>query len=197
MTPEAGKLLLFGGRDDLGANLDDTWAFDPLAGTWTDLHPATSPPGGGQYGGMVYDPDAGHLLLLSMGQDGNGSPEVWSFDFAGSAWSKLKTIEETPPSRKNPSVVWAEDIGLLLMIGGVAPEGAANDVALRPEVWRLDATGETAKSDHRRRGPRDRANGGVRHRGQASHLVRHTEDDRPRDLYFQDLFVQPVDKRMG
>ena len=79
---------------------------------------------------MVYDPDAGHLLLLSMGQDGNGSPEVWSFDFAGSAWSKLKTIEETPPSRKNPSVVWAEDIGLCLMIGGVAPEGAANDVWL-------------------------------------------------------------------
>jgi hypothetical protein len=130
---KAGKVLLFGGRE-VGEDLNDTWVYDPVAATWTELHPATSPPGGRQYGGMVYDSHAKRLLLLSLVEDGDESPEVWSFDFAANAWSKLKTIDETPPSRQYPSVLWAEDIRLLLMIGGVAPEGAAND------VWLFDPT---------------------------------------------------------
>ena len=139
---KAGKLLLFGGRDDLGKELSDTWVYDPMVATWTELHPATSPPGGGQYGGMVYDPDAGRLLLLWFDDDAKLAPEVWSFDFAATAWSKLATINELPPSRTHPSVLWAEDIGLLLMIGGAAPEGAAND------VWLFDpASGDWMQQD--------------------------------------------------
>lgn len=134
---KTGQLLVFGGRDDLGADLDGTWAFDPLAGTWTELHPATSPPGGGQYGGMVYDSAGGRLLLLWMGEDANQGPEVWSFDFAAGAWGKIETVGQAPPFRKSPSVLWAEDIGRLLMIGGAAPEGAADD------VWLFDPTSGT------------------------------------------------------
>lgn len=94
--PVSQELLLFGGatagnqaHPGDATRLGDTWAWDGK--TWTQLHPATSPPS--LYGGqMVVDPNTGHLLLVSgSGQlDANGilvQQGTWSWD--GQNWNHI------------------------------------------------------------------------------------------------------------
>ena len=37
--PVTHRLIMFGGLSDTAASLDDTWAYDPAANAWTELHP--------------------------------------------------------------------------------------------------------------------------------------------------------------
>ena len=57
--PATGQLILFGGFD--GAYQNDTWSWDGT--TWTQLFPATSPPG--RYDAtMAFDQATGQLILF-------------------------------------------------------------------------------------------------------------------------------------
>ena len=49
--PVSQKVILFGGYRSGGPHFDDTWAFDYVSNTWTNLHPTTSP--SGRYGARM------------------------------------------------------------------------------------------------------------------------------------------------
>jgi hypothetical protein len=75
------QIILFGGYDNTQV-FDDTWAWN--GATWTQLHPATTPPARWNEG-MVYDPS--HRQIVMFG--GEGLNDTWVWD--GSDW-----IEQHP-----------------------------------------------------------------------------------------------------
>jgi hypothetical protein len=52
--PQGQKLVMFGGRSASGADLDDTWEWDPATGAWTALTTTGAHPSGRCQHGMVY-----------------------------------------------------------------------------------------------------------------------------------------------
>lgn len=135
--PETGKVLIFGGRHE-GKDLCDTWSYDPVASRWTDLKPKGTPPGGGVFGRMVYDPDAARMLLLlpSLGDD--KGVQVWSYDADANSWTEVVPADMLSPwSRGAPSVLWAADMHKLIMMGGSDSKGAVGRVAFFDPAARM------------------------------------------------------------
>ena len=68
-----GVVILHGGRPaDRKTAFADTWIFDPLKGTWTDITPLLSNPGPPmRYGNGVYDPVNKVMIMV---------PGEWGFD---------------------------------------------------------------------------------------------------------------------
>jgi hypothetical protein len=98
--PAAGTTLLFGGNvDTLGLPGTrqilagaDTWTWD---GTdWTELHPATSPPGR-YYASVAYDAARGQVVLFGGTGDGFAMGDTWTWD--GSTWTEQHPATSPPP----------------------------------------------------------------------------------------------------
>jgi len=82
----AGTIVMFGGKD-ASYFLNDTWTWD--GSTWTQQHPALSPPvrGGGGTSIMTYDA-ARHVVVLFGGIDYRNQTysDTWTWD--GSSWTR-------------------------------------------------------------------------------------------------------------
>lgn len=136
--PVRGKVILFGGRDRSGVALQDTWAFDPVARTWTQLvancRKAVCPPARLAHG-MVWSTALQRVLVFS-GEVSLGSPllaDVWSFD--GRAWTKLATTN-TPAGRLLFGMAEDPSTGSVLVFGGLTDRyrDQVSDLA----TWVLD-----------------------------------------------------------
>ena len=59
---------MFGGRSGSGADsvefLNDTWAYDPVANTWTELDPSGTLPPARAMHAMACDPVANRLIVF-------------------------------------------------------------------------------------------------------------------------------------
>ena len=66
--PVGRRLIVFGGQGELGL-LNDVWAFDLAAGTWSRLATRGTGPPERLGADAVYDP-GGHRLVLWAGQNG-------------------------------------------------------------------------------------------------------------------------------
>ena len=66
-------MILFGGRD-LESEFGDTWAYDPVANAWTELHPGGTLPTPRYAHELVCDPSRGLLVMFGGGDFG---PEGW------------------------------------------------------------------------------------------------------------------------
>jgi N-acetylneuraminic acid mutarotase len=63
--PSRGKMILFGGfPGERGWLFNDTWAYDPIAREWVELHPAGHRPDKRSDYSMVYDPLRGGIILF-------------------------------------------------------------------------------------------------------------------------------------
>lgn len=62
--PHTKMIILFGGIDSQFTCYNDTWAFDPAAGTWTQLHPVGSSPSVRGRSALVYSADMDKLVLF-------------------------------------------------------------------------------------------------------------------------------------
>jgi N-acetylneuraminic acid mutarotase len=59
---ESGRIILFGGSDiATWRYINDTWSYDFNTDTWTEMKPATSPPGR-NYQAMIYDAKSDRVL---------------------------------------------------------------------------------------------------------------------------------------
>jgi N-acetylneuraminic acid mutarotase len=77
--PLRHQVLVFGGW--LGDYcVDETWAYDPAAGTWTELDPVGDRPSPRDSQAMVYDPGTGKVILF-----GGVEPDAWTR--FGDTWS--------------------------------------------------------------------------------------------------------------
>jgi hypothetical protein len=112
----AGDVLLFGGGYPPFYN--DTWVFDGIS--WTQLSPATSPPGmfGASLATLTTGPDAGDVVLFGGNDNGDLLNETWIFD--GANWTQLSPAT-SPAGRYFASMTTlatGPDAGDVLLFGG-------------------------------------------------------------------------------
>jgi N-acetylneuraminic acid mutarotase len=74
-----GKVILFGGSNESDPTFNDTWAYDPVGNTWTNLNPSGSLPSGRVGHSMVYDPTTGKVILFGgLGEQGIFD-DIWAY----------------------------------------------------------------------------------------------------------------------
>ena len=91
--PATKQLLLFGGSATTGTGFSNqTWTWN--GSNWTQLHPATSPPGREDQQ-MAYDAATKTVILFS-GFHGTGYwDDTWSWN--GTTWTRLSPATSPPP----------------------------------------------------------------------------------------------------
>lgn len=125
----AGRVLLYGGLGEAG-DLTDTWAFDTLTRTWTDLRPSGTPYAV-RNAAMVYDSAIGRAILFGgrcLSADGVGT--TWMYDAAPNLWTRLMT-PVTPPCLVQASMAYDSHADISLLFGGAGvgtplPGGLSN-----------------------------------------------------------------------
>lgn len=113
--PDENKFLLWGGGDAFNTNVHaDTWVFDPVASTWTQLTPAASPvPFDAVYGRMGYFPGDGVAVLFNY--TSAGATEVWAYRYNPGSNAGFKTAPSysaSAGSLNRNSGSWAQSTSL-------------------------------------------------------------------------------------
>jgi len=115
--PATQQLLLFGGgATPAGPFNGDTWTWNGT--TWTQLHPATSPPAR-EFGDVVYDAATGTVVLFA-GWHGSYLDDTWSWD--GSTWTQLHPAT-SPSGRDSDAFVYDQATGTAILFGGFRGTG--------------------------------------------------------------------------
>ena len=132
--PEAGQLILFGGRNDAGTPFGDTWVYLVEEGNWTPVEgPAPSP----RFGHAIAVDPEGRALYLFGGQADSETffNDTWRFDLDALSWEEVATNDSRPSPRYGTSAVF-DRAGHILVSHGFTFEGRFDD------TWSLDlATG--------------------------------------------------------
>jgi hypothetical protein len=124
------KVILFGGFDGTSA-LSETWAYDPVAKTWTNLSPtsADQPSGAGQIP-TVYDPVTSKVIAY----DGT----TWGYDPNGNTWAALSPKgTKLKPARLGSSMVYDSNTRKVFLFGGTDNSTWYN------QTWSYDPSANT------------------------------------------------------
>jgi hypothetical protein len=116
-----GSVVLFGGIDNSGTSLNDTWTWNGTA--WTQQTPATSPPPRGA-AAMAYDSATGSVVLFG----GRGSSAVlsdtWSWN--GTTWTALSP-QHSPSARMRPAFTYDAAASAAVLFGGWTGQQASGE----------------------------------------------------------------------
>jgi uncharacterized repeat protein (TIGR02543 family) len=107
--PNTGQLVLFGGENEYGDRLDDTWTWD--GSTWTDQSPSNVP-NGVEPTSMAFDPATNQLLLFAYNADETGV-DTWTWD--GSNWDLAST---SGPVVGYASMAYDASTAQMILFGG-------------------------------------------------------------------------------
>ena len=122
--------------------LNDTWAYDPAANTWTDLEPA----------GDLPSARCGHAMVYDLGQR-PGDPlwgvaarrcqhcfnDTWAYDPAANTWTELHPAGDLPSARNGHAMVYDSATGKVILFGGSGGIGLpGRHLGLRPRRQHLD-----------------------------------------------------------
>jgi hypothetical protein len=126
-----GRVVLFGGAVT-GGFMGDTWTWD--GATWTQQHPATSPPPRMSMG-MAYDATRGQVVLFG-GFNGSWLGDTWIWD--GTTWAQQHPA--TSPSPRTGSGMADDPVhGLVVLFGGFyEPLGSSSSFSSRSVPWLRD-----------------------------------------------------------
>lgn len=138
LDSQGRRMVVFGGQGASGL-LNDVWAFDLAAHTWTDLTPASGAAPDPRFTPVsVYDP-VGHRMITWSGQKSGGAflNDVWAFDLAAGAWTQLTPSGGPPNIRYGAAGVFDPVAGDLVTFAGFTNLGRFDD------VWRLNPAAST------------------------------------------------------
>jgi N-acetylneuraminic acid mutarotase len=127
--PVSGKLILFGGWNGR-TEFNDTWAYDPAANTWTELHPTGDLPAPRDSQAMVYDPVDGLVVLFGGWSQTAEFNDTWLYDPAANTWTNAGPAGELPSRRALHQIVYDSKTGRVVLFGG----GTTGNVA-RNDTW--------------------------------------------------------------
>jgi hypothetical protein len=134
--PGGRRALLFGGWQPAGIDpavsrparaVDELWAWDGGAGSWTDRTPDPSPAARGGHA-LAYDASSGKVLLFG------GYRDTWEWD---GRWTRRRPAV-SPPARTQHAMSWDPARGGVLLFGGFAAAGGATD-----DVWEWSSAAGT------------------------------------------------------
>ena len=134
--PVSQRVIMFGGDKDVTNSqlLNDTWAYDPIADSWTNLRP-TNPPSARWGHAVVYD-SVGQRVILVGGQDPTGDlADMWAYDPKGNTWREL-----TP---KGDGTTWVAHSMAYDSLSSqvIAFGGGGGGTTERNETWVYDTKG--------------------------------------------------------
>jgi len=126
-----GSVVLFGGAVGFGGRWgNDTWTWNGT--TWTQQHPATSPPARA-FASMAYDAATGTAVLFG----GFGSPgplaDTWTWD--GTTWTQQHPAT-SPPARDGASMAYDTATSTAVLFGGYNVNGPGP----LADTWTWDGT---------------------------------------------------------
>lgn len=128
--PGIGAVILFGGYDGTSF-LNDTWAYDPVANTWTELNPSGVAPSATTKASLVYDPGTGKVIAYEEG--------IWAYDSVTNAWTELHPVGDQPPARGGSSMTYDPASGKVIMFGGQTD----TDDTCYNDTWAYDSATNT------------------------------------------------------
>lgn len=142
-----GEFILFGGSIYKyhweRTILNDTWTYDLATNTWTERHPAASPPPLSHYS-LVYDDHLGVSVLFggvtSEGDRSHATDEVWWYDASDDIWMN-KTPEYRPQPRVCQAAGYDSRSETILLVGGI------NNSARFGDTWTYDSANNTWTND--------------------------------------------------
>jgi hypothetical protein len=140
------QLVVFGGRDDLGNRLGDTWVLNVATGQWTTLPQSSISPGLRNVSGMAFDEHRGVVVLFgglsSVTSTGAVVYDNSTWEWNGTTWRNATPSSGNPPARFWPRIVYDPNLRRVIMFAGVTnfntsfnPDFAAQ--AYR-DVWEWD-----------------------------------------------------------
>jgi hypothetical protein len=116
-----GSVVLFGGVDNTGTSLSDTWTWN--GSTWAQKTPGTSPPPRSA-AAMAYDAATGTVVLFG----GSGASallnDTWTWN--GSTWTQ-QSPQHSPSARMRPAFTYAAGSSAVLLFGGWIGQQAIGD----------------------------------------------------------------------
>ncbi len=124
------RVVLFGGTPTGSVALDDTWAWDGAAQTWTQLGPPASPSGRFNHA-MAYDAAADRMVLFG-GFNTVRLSDTWLFD--GTNWTQVFPAT-MPPARSSHAMVYDSARGRVVMFGGFLGGGQWSN-----QTWEWNGT---------------------------------------------------------
>ena len=150
MATTPSGALLFGGQDDGGIFLNDTWLFNTATNTWGLLDTGSASPSRRHSHAMAATPSG--VLLFGGHGVGHGVGylnDTWLFNTATNTWGKLElTLTITAPSARYLHAMATTPSGVLLF-GGQDGSGIFNDTWLfntGTNSWGLLDTGSASPS---------------------------------------------------
>ena len=144
--PTTRRLIVFGGSDwDTGAFLNDTWAYDPAASTWTNLNPAGALPPERAWHTMVCDSDTGRLIMFGGGVGGFTNDitavdqlnDTWAYDPIANTWADLDPAGAVPAARYGQAMAYSPSTQRIILFGGGTATARFND------TWAYDSATNT------------------------------------------------------
>jgi len=107
------KVTIFGGAQEGGGFLADTWTWDGT--TWTQQFPTASPSARANHA-MTYDANIGQVVLFGGDSPGGGRlNDTWIWN--GTTWSQIQT-PFTPAARSGASMNYDPNFKGLVLFGG-------------------------------------------------------------------------------
>lgn len=140
MTYDLGsdRIILFGGtsantRTPTQADqVDETWAYDFDANTWTMMNPARAPSHRGAHG-MAYDAES-DMVVLFGGRDLPGDfGDTWAYDFDSDSWTEMSPAL-APSPRHGHAMAYDERSDRIVLFGGLSLRG----LPVGDETWVYD-----------------------------------------------------------
>lgn len=111
-----GVAVLFGGRAlGPGGELQDTWEWDGVAGTWRRVATTAAPPPRSEHV-MTYDPVRGKVLLFGGRRGAALLGDTWEYDGAQSMWRQVATGGPSP--RDDAALTYDSARGRAILYGG-------------------------------------------------------------------------------
>ena len=115
---ESQRVILLGGQLGSMVPLADTWAYDPVTGSWQEMTPGVSPPA--SEGPLTYDEKADRLFYVATikGMTFDLLSETWSYDYNNNLWEKLATTQTPPLGMVGARMVYDSESERLILFGG-------------------------------------------------------------------------------
>ena len=136
--PSTGRVIMFGGAASDGSCLGDTWAYDPVANTWTDLSPSGTVPSPRSGESMVYDSSTGEVIMFGgAASNGFGLNDTWVYDPTTNSWADLQPFGAVPSARESQSMVYDAATNRVIMFGGTRGGAVLSD------TWAYDFEANT------------------------------------------------------
>jgi galactose oxidase-like protein len=130
---ESGRVIAFGGDNFDEVPIRQTWAYDPAADRWIQMHPKASPPAR-FYNAMAYDSKLDRVLIYGgFGTHLQLLGDTWAYDFNRDSWTQVASAGG--PSARGYATMAYDPIRERMVLYG----GTASDKSPLDDTWTLDA----------------------------------------------------------